>query len=98
VTVDLHNITAGGADCPAEVTGAAWHFVAPPKSATDFIHMTLVLDGVTVPIADDTWLEIPLHGDAYVWVPAGYTLDSIEGGTFDITGSDQDVRLSHVRR
>jgi hypothetical protein len=96
VTVGLHNTTAGEADCPAEVVGEAWHFVAPPKSATDFIHITLVLDGVTVPIADDSWLEIPLHGDAYVSVPAGYTLTSLEGGTFVITGSDMDVRLSHT--
>lgn len=96
VTVGLHNTTAGEADCPESVVGEAWHFVAPPKSATDFIHITLVLDGVSVDIPDETWISEPLQGDAYVLVPAGYTLDSLEGGTFVITGSTQEVRLSHT--
>jgi hypothetical protein len=96
VTVGLHNTTAGEAECPESVVGAAWHFVAPPKSSTDFIHITLVLDGVSVDIPDDTWISFPLDGDAYVSVPAGYTLTSLQGGTFVITGSDKDVRLSHT--
>jgi hypothetical protein len=96
VTVGLHNTTAGEASCPEDVVGDAWHFVAPPKSATDFIHITLVLDGDIVVIPDETWISEPLQGDAYVLVPAGYTLDSLEGGTFVITGSTQDVRLSHT--
>lgn len=96
VTVGLHNTTAGSAECPAQVIGAAWHFVAPPKSATDFVHITLVLDGNTVVIPDESWISDPLQGDAYVLVPAGYTLGSLQGGTFVITGSDKDVRLSHT--
>ena len=47
-------------------------------------------------IPDETWISEPLQGDAYVLVPDGYTLDSLEGGTFVITGSTQDVRLSHT--
>jgi hypothetical protein len=94
--VHLHNSTAGEAECPESVVGAAWHFVAPPKSSTDFIHITLVLDGVEVVIPDDSWISFPLEGDAYVSVPAGYTLTSLQGGTFVITGSDKDVRLSHT--
>jgi len=96
VTVALHNTTAGEAECPDSVTGAAWHFVAPPKSSTDFVHITLHLDGADVVIPDETWISDPLQGDAYVLVPAGYTINSLQGGTFVITGSDKDVRLSHT--
>ena len=98
----LHNTTAGAAECPDSVTGDAWHFVAPPKSATDFLHITLVLHndatGVddVVPIADESWISDPLQGDAYVLVPAGYSIGSLVDGTFVITGSTQDVRLSHT--
>jgi hypothetical protein len=96
VTVGLHNVTAGEAECPDSVTGAAWHFVAPPKSSTDFVHITLQLDGADVVIPDESWISDPLQGDAYVLVPAGYTIGSLQGGTFVITGSDKDVRLSHT--
>jgi len=102
VTVGLHNTTAGVAECPEDVTGDAWHFVAPPKSSTDFVHITLVLHNSvtdvddTVVIPDETWISEPLQGDAYVLVPAGYSIDSLVGGTFVITGSDKEVRLSHT--
>jgi hypothetical protein len=102
IEVHLHNNTAGVADCPADVVGDAWHFVAPPKSSTDFVHITLVLHNSvtdvddTVVIPDETWISEPLQGDAYVLVPPPYTIDSLVGGTFIITGSDKDVRLSHT--
>jgi hypothetical protein len=94
--VGLHNISAGEADCPDGV-GTAWHFVAPPKSQTAILSIDLLLDGTWVHI--DNWLAFPLAGDAYVTVPAPFTLGSLQDGAFTITdnsGSFKDVRLSHT--
>lgn len=100
-TLTLKNNTAGVQSCPVEVVGLAWHFVAPPKSKTDFEAITLQLrdvNGVVQPVLITSWLEIPLSGDAYVAVPSGYTLTSLVGGTFLVSGDpvDEYVRLSHT--
>jgi hypothetical protein len=94
-TYGLLNTTAGVDECPDGV-GEAWHFVAPPKSQTDFLAITLFLDGDSVVIED--WLEFPLAGDAYVTVPGGYDIDDLEGGEFVVAGpiDDKGVRLSHT--
>ena len=96
--VGLHNTAAGVGACPASVTGAAWHFVAPPKSKTDFIHITIQLNGVDFPQPDGSWIENPLTGDAYVSVPEEYEIDDLTGGTFTVAGPIDagGVRLSHT--
>jgi hypothetical protein len=80
-------------------TEAAWHFVATPKSQTDFIHITLFLNGTPpLVIPDNTWIEHPQTGDAYVKVPAGYEFADLLDGIFVVSGfTDRtQVVLSHT--
>lgn len=58
-TVGLHNTSAGAGSCPSSAPdGAYWHFVAPPKSETDFQAITLEFGVDSVVI--NTWIEHPL--------------------------------------
>ncbi len=96
-TVGLHNTEAQQEECPEAVVGEAWHFVAPPKSKTDFIRIDLLVGGTWYP--DVAFQSIPLDGDAYVAVPAGKALADLQGGEFHITdtsGRFNNVRLSHT--
>jgi hypothetical protein len=95
--VGLHNTTAGYEDC-SDVPGldgaAAWHFVAPPVSKTEFLRIDLRID--------DEWLENlasiphPTSGHAYVSPPPGKALTDLQDGLFHISGSTKKVRLSHL--
>lgn len=94
----LENNSADPAPCPTSVVGPAWHFVAPPKSKTDFVSITLNVGGTIY--ANLPFQSIPLPGDAYVSVPSGWDLDDlrIEGSVFSVIGelSSGGVRLSHT--
>jgi hypothetical protein len=95
-SVGLHNISAGVESCEdvPGLDGAAWHFVAPPVSKTTILEVNLTLDGVD--FDDMDFIVHPKNGHAYVPVPAGKSVSDLEDGTFLVTGSRKDVRLSHT--
>ena len=84
-------------ECPAGAEVPYWHFVAPPPSKSTIVSIELNLDGNIVVIGDDDWIRHDkMGGHAYVPVPSGYTLDSLDGGWFEVTGESDKVVLSHV--
>jgi LPXTG-motif cell wall-anchored protein len=94
--VGLHNTEAQVEDCPIE---NGWHFVAVPNSGTSIDDIVLFLDyyGTYEP---DYWVASPKASHAYVPLPTGYfpgvSIHDLKGGEFLVSGTEQDVRLSHT--
>lgn len=92
--VPLHNTTAGSGECPISGPNGVWHFVSTPNNDSAIVSIKLKLNGTWVTIS--SWTASPKVSHAYVAVPNGYTLTSLQAGEFGVTGTDDDVKLSHT--